>query len=58
MEQLRAPGRLVAPIGSAFSFFGQDLVLLEKGEGGEVTRRVLMKVAYVPLVGEHGWTKR
>jgi protein-L-isoaspartate(D-aspartate) O-methyltransferase len=55
-EQLRSPGRMIAPIGAA-SFYGQDLVLLEK-TGGGVRRRTLMQVAYVPLIGEHGWTRR
>ncbi len=56
VEQLASPGRMIAPIGEA-SIFGQDLILLEKTSGG-VRRRKLMDVAYVPLVGEHGWTRR
>lgn len=57
VEQLRSPGRLLAPVGGASSLFGQDLVMLEKDGGGHVSRRSLMKVAYVPLVGKHGWSR-
>ncbi len=55
IEQLRLHGRMVAPIGEP-TIYGQDLILLERGRGGELTRRTLMQVAYVPLRGEHGWT--
>ncbi len=58
MDQLRAPGRLMAPVGDSHSFFGQDLVLLEKDGEGRIRRRTLMKVSYVPLTGEYGWTRR
>ena len=57
IEQLRSPGRLLAPVGSASSFFGQDLVMLEKDAEGRTSRRTLMKVAYVPLIGKYGWTR-
>ena len=58
IEQLRSPGRLMAPVGGPSSFLGQDLVLLERDEGGGIRRRTLMKVAYVPLIGKYGWTRR
>jgi len=58
IEQLKAPGRLMAPVGSASSFLGQDLVMLEKDAESRTSRRTLMKVAYVPLIGEYGWTRR
>jgi len=58
IEQLRAPGRLLAPVGGASSLLGQDLVMLEKDEAGRTGRRSMMKVAYVPLVGEYGWSRR
>ena len=57
VEQLGAPGRLVAPVGGD-RYMGQDLVLLEKDEGGSVSERSLMKVVYVPLLGEYGWRRR
>jgi protein-L-isoaspartate(D-aspartate) O-methyltransferase len=58
VDQLKDPGRLMAPVGGSHSLFGQDLVLLEKGEDGLLRRSTLMKVAYVPLTGEYGWTRR
>lgn len=53
VEQLNAPGRLIAPVGDS-NFYGQDLILLEKTEDGETQKRTLMKVAYVPLTGVYG----
>jgi protein-L-isoaspartate(D-aspartate) O-methyltransferase len=58
MEQLRAPGKLLAPVGKTSSLFGQDLVMIEKDGKGHINRKNLMKVAYVPLLGEHGWSLR
>jgi protein-L-isoaspartate(D-aspartate) O-methyltransferase len=58
IDQLKAPGRLMAPIGDSYSLFGQDLVLLTKDEDGRMSRSTLMKVSYVPLVGEYGWGRR
>ena len=55
IDQLKSPGKLMAPVGGLSSFFGQDLVLLEKNEQGGVERRVLMQVVYVPLLGKYGW---
>ena len=58
VEQLGSPGKLMAPVGSSYSLFGQDLVLMEKDNDGRTRTRTLMKVSYVPLIGEHGWTRR
>lgn len=58
IEQLRAPGKLLAPVGKTSSLFGQDLVMIEKDGKGHINRKKLMKVAYVPLLGEHGWSHR
>jgi protein-L-isoaspartate(D-aspartate) O-methyltransferase len=57
VEQLGSPGKLMAPVGSSYSVFGQDLVLMEKYNDGRISTRTLMKVSYVPLIGEHGWTR-
>lgn len=57
VEQLGSPGKLMAPVGSSYSVFGQDLVLMEKDNDGRISTRTLMKVSYVPLIGEHGWTR-
>jgi protein-L-isoaspartate O-methyltransferase len=48
----------MAPVGDSYSFFGQDLVLLEKDGDGRLNRSTLMKVSYVPLTGEYGWSRR
>jgi protein-L-isoaspartate O-methyltransferase len=48
----------MAPVGSSYSVFGQDLVLMEKDEDGKTSTRTLMKVSYVPLIGEHGWPRK
>lgn len=58
LDQLQAPGRLMAPVGDSYSFFGQDLVLLLKDGDGRLRRSSLMKVSYVPLTGEYGWSRR
>ena len=58
IEQLGTPGRLMAPVGGASSLLGQDLVMLEKDGEGRISRRSMMKVAYVPLTGEYGWIRR
>jgi len=57
IEQLKAPGKLVGPVGGD-RHTGQDMLLLEKDESGRVSERSLMKVVYVPLLGEHGWRPR
>lgn len=58
IDQLAPQGKLIAPVGHTCDIFGQDLVLLEKDEKGRTSRRALMKVAYVPLIGRYGWTKK
>ena len=54
VEQLKAPGNLMVPVGDAYNMFGQDLVLLSKEDDGSTKEVNLMKVAYVPLRGKHG----
>ena len=58
IDQLDAPGRLMAPVGGSYSLYGQDLVLLEKGAEGLMEKKTLMKVSYVPLTGEYGYSRR
>ena len=48
VEQLGAPGRLVAPIGPVFNT--QQLVLLEKTSDGELRAEQLLAVRFVPMV--------
>lgn len=53
IDQLSAPGKLVAPVGPPEGI--QDLLLLEKKEGPEMEGRIVDEVLYVPLFGKHGW---
>lgn len=50
--QLKPGGRLVAPIG--LPYMPQELVLVEKDEGGETRARPVLGVAFVPLTGGRG----
>jgi protein-L-isoaspartate(D-aspartate) O-methyltransferase len=49
IEQLRPGGRMVIPVGPRHG--DQELILLTKSEAGEVTRRTILPVAFVPLTG-------
>ena len=51
IEQLEPGGRMVIPVGGRF--MTQLLLLLEKGEDGEVVTRQIAAVRFVPLTGEH-----
>ena len=51
VQQLADGGRLVVPVGSRGY---QDLVLVRKN-GQEAREERLSPVAFVPLIGEHGW---
>lgn len=53
VEQLKTNGLLVLPVGGRF--FPQELVRVRKKPGGRVERSSLGGVAFVPLVGEHGF---
>ncbi len=52
VKQLKPGGRMIIPVGSAFMV--QQLVLIEKSHGGEVTLKQILPVRFVPLTGEHG----
>ena len=47
VEQLKPGGRLIIPVGEQNA--GQELLAVEKGQDGKVTKRSLMGVVYVPL---------
>jgi protein-L-isoaspartate(D-aspartate) O-methyltransferase len=51
LEQLAEGGRLVIPVGSRM---GQMLEVWHRTQG-ETQRQAIAPVAFVPLVGEHGW---
>jgi len=48
IEQLRPGGRLVLPVGRRWAT--QDLTLVEKSDAGEITKRRMLPVAFVPLM--------
>src|SRR6185312_14023149 len=52
IAQLKPGGRLIAPLGSAFET--QSLTLVEKRPSGEIAQRMIMPVAFVPLVSGRG----
>ena len=48
IKQLKSGGRMVIPVDS--SFFGQDLLIVEKDESGEISIKKTIPVRFVPLV--------
>jgi len=46
IEQLKPGGRMVIPVGKEY----QELVVLDKGKDGRITRRVEYPVMFVPMV--------
>jgi protein-L-isoaspartate(D-aspartate) O-methyltransferase len=53
-DQLAEGGRLVAPTGGSWS---QSLVRVRK-QRGHLRRQELTSVAFVPLIGQHGWPEK
>jgi protein-L-isoaspartate(D-aspartate) O-methyltransferase len=53
-QQLADGGRLVAPVGPRWT---QTLVRVWRN-GGQFDTESLIGVAFVPLIGEHGWQER
>jgi len=51
IQQLKAGGRMVIPIGAPFAL--QHLVLVEVDHERKVRTRQLLPVAFVPLAGQH-----
>jgi len=51
IEQLKAGGRMVIPLGGRFQV--QQLMLIEKTEEGKLTTRQILPVRFVPLTGDH-----
>ncbi|HIP95704.1 MAG TPA: protein-L-isoaspartate(D-aspartate) O-methyltransferase [Anaerolineae bacterium] len=54
LDQLADGGRLVVPVGPRWT---QTLVRVRR-EGDRFRKEYLTSVAFVPLVGEHGWDER
>ncbi|NJE60317.1 protein-L-isoaspartate(D-aspartate) O-methyltransferase [Thermococcus sp. 21S7] len=55
IEQLKPGGRLVIPVGSYHMW--QDLYVVMKDENGRIKKKRWGGVAFVPLIGEHGWER-
>ena len=53
LEQLNPGGRLIIPVGGYHLW--QDLYVVEKTEDGGIKKKRWGGVAFVPLIGEHGW---
>jgi protein-L-isoaspartate(D-aspartate) O-methyltransferase len=53
LNQMAENSKLVAPVGGR-GRYGQDLLLVVKGDG-QVKRKSLMSVVYVPLLGKYGY---
>jgi len=53
MEQLEIGGRLVVPVGSQE---GQTLELWRREEEADFSQERIAPVAFVPLLGKHGWS--
>ena len=51
IDQLAVGGRMVIPVGDAWAT--QELLLLEKTEAGDLRRRRVMPVRFVPFTGKH-----
>jgi len=49
IEQLKPGGRLIIPVGPAYSH--QDLIVVEKGGQGNISQWTALGVAFVPLTG-------
>jgi protein-L-isoaspartate(D-aspartate) O-methyltransferase len=52
IEQLRPGGRMIIPVGPAHE--AQELLVLEKDEKGDVQKRTVYPVSFVPLTGGPG----
>ena len=51
LDQLGEGGRLVMPVGGR----GGQVLQLFRRQGGEIKTEILTPVAFVPLIGDHGW---
>ena len=54
LEQLAAGGRLIGPVGKPGQI--QDLVMMGRQDSGQWQRLVVEQVAYIPLLGEFGYS--
>ncbi|MGB9938180.1 MAG: protein-L-isoaspartate O-methyltransferase [Methanobacterium sp.] len=52
-EQLKVGGVMLIPVGEQHYF--QDLVYIKRESEDEYKKRSISGVAFVPMIGEHGW---
>ncbi len=52
-EQLEIEGKLIIPVGT--TNYNQELIMIEKIDEDQFKSKSLGGVAFVPLIGEHGW---
>lgn len=52
LEQLKAGGRIIIPVGEQFN---QNLMLINKDESGKVHSEIVNKVVFVEMIGKYGW---
>ena len=55
IAQLKPEGMMLIPVGR--HHFWQELVLVSKDKQGKVKESRQMSVAFVPLIGEEGWSR-
>jgi protein-L-isoaspartate(D-aspartate) O-methyltransferase len=53
VEQLKNKGIMAIPVGGRYGW--QDLIIVKKTEEGEILTENYGGVAFVPLIGRHGW---
>ena len=51
LAQLKPGGRMILPVGPEHG--GQNLVLVNKSDDGEIAKRNVLPVMFVPLTGDH-----
>ncbi|MHA1556598.1 MAG: protein-L-isoaspartate(D-aspartate) O-methyltransferase [Candidatus Heimdallarchaeota archaeon] len=54
IDQLKQGGRLVIPVGKKGYY--QELIIAKKLKDGTITKNSMCGVAFVPLIGEHGFS--
>ncbi|HUU79307.1 MAG TPA: protein-L-isoaspartate(D-aspartate) O-methyltransferase [candidate division Zixibacteria bacterium] len=53
IEQLKPNGKLVIPVGN--KGFYQELIIVQKTDDGKIVTKSVCGVAFVPLIGKHGY---
>jgi protein-L-isoaspartate(D-aspartate) O-methyltransferase len=54
IQQLKADGLIAIPVGGKYGW--QDLIIVRKTKDGKALTENYGGVAFVPLIGRHGWT--